>query len=356
MRVLEMRILYDGPFSKSPKSGIAKYFQSLSHELKKKHSVFFSRRSFTEYSNDINLPLPFHFRPHRLSFLLERMWFKILASKPFQIIHPIEYQLSPAGEYCHKKNSKLVITVHDLIHEKFGAPGKLYKKENRRSFYAKANGFIFVSNSTRKDFGEFYPELADRTPSSVIWHGNNFENTNRIEDKKKKQVLFVGAREGYKNFKGAVESFRIVAPVLTDLRLVVAGPPPNASELSIVEDLHQRVDWVTYPDENKLCKIYSESVALMYVSKYEGFGMPVVEAMSQGCIPIAINHSSLPEIMGEAGILLESSNPQEIGEAISRCYKDINFSKLKVRLGKQRSKKFMWKKSANEVLSFYEEL
>lgn len=351
-----MRILYDGPFSKCPKSGIAKYFQRLSHELKKKHSVFFSRRSFTEYSNDINLPLPFHFRPHRLSFLLERMWFKILASKPFQIIHPIEYQLSPAGEYCHKKNSKLVITVHDLIHEKFGAPGKLYKKENRRSFYAKANGFIFVSNSTRNDFGEFYPELADRTPTAVIWHGNNFENINRIDTKKKNQVLFVGARDGYKNFKGAVESFRLVASDLIDLRLVVAGPPSQPSELSLVEDLHQRVDWITYPDENELRKIYAESVALMYVSRYEGFGMPIVEAMSQGCIPIAINHSSLPEIMGDAGILLSSSDPHEIGQAISKCCTDNDFSKLKVRLGETRSKIFNWEKCAKKVLSFYGEM
>ena len=351
-----MRILFDGPYSKYPKSGIAKYFERLSLELTKKHSVFFSRRSFSDNSNEINLPLPFHFRPHRLSFVMERLWFEYLARKPFQIIHPIEYELSPAGEYCHKRNSKLVITVHDLIHEKFGAPGNLYEKEKRNSFYSKANGFIFVSNSTRKDFGEFYPELAVRSPTAVIWHGNNFDNANRIEGKKKNQVLFVGARDGYKNFKGAVESFRLVASDLTDLKLVVAGPPPQHSELSLVHDLHQRVDWVTYPDENELRKIYAESVALMYVSKYEGFGMPIVEAMSQGCIPVAINHSSLPEIMGDAGILLNSSDPHEIGQAISRCCKDNDFSKVKVRIGEARSKTFMWEKCAKEVLSFYQEL
>ena len=131
----------------------------------------------------------------------------------------------------------------------------------------------------------------------------------------------MGTRDGYKNFKGAVESFRLVASDLNDLKLVVAGPPPQHSELSLVHDLHQRVDWVTYPDENELRKIYAESVALMYVSKYEGFGMPIVEAMSQGCIPVAINQSSLPEIMGDAGILLNSSDPHEIGQAISRCFK-----------------------------------
>ena len=351
-----MRILFDGPYSKFPKSGITKYFQRLSLELTKKHSVFFSRRSFSDNSNEINLPLPFHFRPHRLSFFMERMWFEYLARKSFQIVHPIEYELSPAGEYCLNGNSKLVITVHDLIHEKFGAPGKLYKKESRNSFYAKANGFIFVSKSTRKDFGEFYPKLADRTPTTVIWHGNNFEDTNPIEGKKKNQVLFVGARDGYKNFTGAVESFRHVASDLIDLRLVVAGPPPQHSELTLVHDLQQRVDWVTYPDEYELRKIYAESVALMYVSKYEGFGMPIIEAMSQGCIPVAINHSSLPEIMGDAGILLESSDPHEIGRSIARCCKDNDFSKVKVRLGKSRSKTFMWEKCAKEVLSFYEEL
>lgn len=351
-----MRILFDGPYSKYPKSGIAKYFERLSLELAKKHSVFFSRRSFSNNSNEINLPLPFHFRPHRMSFFMEWIWFKYLARKPFQIIHPIEYELSPAGEYCHKRNSKLVITVHDLIHEKFGAPGNLYEKEKRNSFYSKANGFIFVSNSTRKDFGEFYPELLDSTPSEVIWHGNNFDNSNPIESKKKNQVLFVGTRDGYKNFKGAVESFRLVASDLTDLRLLVTGPPPQPSELSLIKGLHQRVDWVTYPDENELRKIYAESVALMYVSKYEGFGMPIVEAMSQGCIPIAINHSSLPEIMGNAGILLKSSDPHEIGQAISKCCKDNDFSEVKKAQGTARSKTFMWEKCAKEVLTFYGEL
>ena len=351
-----MNILFDGPFSKSPKSGIAKYFEKLSLELNKKHSVFFSRRSLSENSSEINLPSPFHFRPHRFSFFMERLWFKYLARKPFQIIHPIEYELSPAGEYCLNRNSRLVITVHDLIQEKFGAPGKLYEKDKRSSFYAKANGFIFVSNSTRKDFGEFYPELADRTPTAVIWHGNNSENTNRIDTKKKNQVLFVGARDGYKNFKGAVESFRLVASDLMDLRLVVAGPPAQPSELSLIEDLSQRVDWIVYPEENELRKIYAESVALMYVSKYEGFGMPIVEAMSEGCIPIAINHSSLPEIMGDAGILLNSSDPHEIGQAISRCFTDNDFSKSKVRLGETRSKIFNWGNCAKEVLSFYQEL
>ena len=116
------------------------------------------------------------------------------------------------------------------------------------------------------------------------------------------------------------------------------------------------MDWITYPDENELRKIYAESVALMYVSRYEGFGMPIVEAMSQGCIPIAINHSSLPEVMGDAGILLKSSDPHEIGQAISKCCTDNDFSKLKVRLGETRAKIFNWEKCAKKVLSFYGEL
>ena len=57
-------------------------------------------------------------------------------------------------------------------------------------------------------------------------------------------------------------------------------------------------------------KIYSESLALLYVSKYEGFGMPLIEAMSQGCVPIAGNHSSIPEVMADAGISVNVSNPE----------------------------------------------
>jgi glycosyltransferase involved in cell wall biosynthesis len=351
-----MKILFDGPYSKYPTSGITKYFQRLSTELAKNQSVSFSRRPFSHNSNEIKLPTPFHFRPHRLSFFLEQLWFKYFIRNPFQIIHPIEYELSPTGQYFLEKNAKLVITIHDLIHEKFGAPGKLYDKEKRSSFYAKANGFVFVSKSTRNDFGEFYSDLAERTPSTVIWHGNNFENIRPIDSKKKNQVLYVGSRDGYKNFEGAVESFRIVATELTELELVVAGAPPQPRELSLIDDLRNRVTWITYPSENELLELYAESLVLLYVSKYEGFGMPIVEAMSQGCIPVAINHSSLPEVMGDAGILLDTSDPHEIGRAISRCCKDSSFLKRKVRLGHERCRLFRWEKSAQEVLSFYSKL
>ena len=85
------------------------------------------------------------------------------------------------------------------------------------------------------------------------------------------------------------------------------------------KEIWNKVKWVENPDDQTLKKIYSESLALLYVSKYEGFGMPLIEAMSQGCVPIAGNHSSIPEVMADAGISVNVSNPEEISRAMIRC-------------------------------------
>ena len=151
-------------------------------------------------------------------------------------------------------------------------------------------------------------------------------------------------------------AFRRVTCEKNGLRLVVAGPPPDSEELKMVHDLSSRITWYNYPDQEKLKEIYAESMALLYVSKYEGFGMPLVEAMSQGCVPIALNHSSIPEVLQGAGILLQSDGPEEIAQAISRCCNDPDFYQSKVGVGKKRSIDFDWQKCATEVLAFYRSL
>ena len=242
-----------------------------------------------------------HFRPHRISFYLEYLWHKYFSNLEIDIVHPTEFQLSPTGSFFVKKGAKLVITIHDLIHEKFGAPGDLYSKASRTNFYNQADGYIFVSKSTRNDFAEFYPDLIKSRPSKIIWHGGNFPIDERKNKNLRKQFLFVGSREGYKNFATAAQAFCKVANKCKDCTLVVAGAPPKSSELTIVKNYEHQISWIEFPDEEQLKTLYAESVALLYVSKYEGFGMPLLEAMSQGCIPITGNHSSIPEVLGKAG-------------------------------------------------------
>ena len=147
---------------------------------------------------------------------------QIFYQKKIHIVHPTEFTLTPTGHFFLKKGAKLVITIHDLIHEKFGAPKGLYDSEKRTKFYAKADGYIFVSNSTKKDFGNHYPSLICSKPSMVIWHGNNFD-TNEVNVQKKNQFLFVGSRNGYKNFDNAYLAFEKTLEQYQDCFLMIMG-------------------------------------------------------------------------------------------------------------------------------------
>ena len=351
-----MNILYDGSFSANPKGGVVRYFHEISKRVAKNHIVSFSRRPIGRFAKEIHLPPFAHFRPHRISFYLEYLWYRYLSNSRIDIVHPTEFQLSPTGNLFVKEGAKLVITIHDLIHEKFGAPGDLYTKTSRTNFYRQANGYIFVSKSTQNDFEEFYPELFQSKSSKVIWHGCNFPIFEERNQKQKKQFLFVGSRNGYKNFKTAAQVFCKVADQCKGCRLVIAGSPPKSTELAILRNYENLISWVEFPDEERLRSLYAESVALLYISKYEGFGMPLLEAMSQGCIPIAGNHSSIPEVLGEAGIKVNCESADELSEAMEKCLVDDSKTKSLVKRGYDRAFFFTWQKSAELHADFYKNL
>ena len=351
-----MNILYDGPFSSNPKGGVVRYFHQISKGISKDNDIFFSRKPTGRFPQEIHLPPFAHFRPHRISFYLEYLWHKYFSNLEIDIVHPTEFQLSPTGSFFVKKGAKLVITIHDLIHEKFGAPGDLYSKASRTNFYNQADGYIFVSKSTRNDFAEFYPELFESRPSMVIWHGCNFPINERKNKNLRKQFLFVGSREGYKNFTAAAQAFCKVANKCKDCTLVVAGAPPKSSERAILKNYENQISWIEFPEEEQLRTLYAESMALLYISKYEGFGMPLLEAMSQGCIPIAGNHSSIPEVLGDAGIKVNCESISELSDAMQKCLVDESETKNLVKKGYDRASFFTWEKSAELHTNFYENL
>ena len=188
-----MNILFDGPLTHFPKGGVLRYYRELSHNLLQHNHIYFSRYSRKEKSTRFTTPPFAHFRPHKLSFYVEYLWFKFFNKVKIDIVHPTEFQLSPTGSYFVNKGAKLVITIHDLIHEQFGSPVGLYDPKSRSKFYAKAAGYIFVSESTKKDFSKFYPNLLATKPSTVIWHGSNYR-INETSIKNSKKFLFVGSR------------------------------------------------------------------------------------------------------------------------------------------------------------------
>ena len=348
-----MNILYDGPFTQYPKGGVLRYYRELSLSLLNENDVYFSRYSNKDHSKNFILPPFAHFRPHKLSFYLEYLWFKFWFKNKIDIVHPTEFQLSPAGSYFVNKGAKLVITIHDLIHEKFGALTGFYNQKSRYDFYEKADGYFFVSESTQNDFAEFYPDLFATKPSQVIWHGSNYSVINDTANKCSKKFLFVGSRRGYKNFCTAAEAFCEIAKIYPTARFVIAGAPPYQDELELLKDAQNQIDWKVFPEDKELKKLYMSSLALLYTSNYEGFGMPMVEAMSQGCIPIAGNHSSIAEILGDAGLIVNTNSVSEVASAMYKCISDAKFVEKLQKTGFDRISEFDWYSTARKTLKFY---
>lgn len=353
-----MRILYDAPFYPKPKAGIARYLHEISKIASYQHHVWFSRRisPSTHRQSHVHLP-PFpHFRPHRLSFFLEKLYFKFQSTqKTFDIVHAGEFAFTPAGLLAISKGAAKIITIHDLIHEKFGAPGSLYVPEQRRSFYQSADGLIFVSKSTMSDFFSHYDLCGESIPHTVVHHGMTFQARRPTQEKKTNQFLYVGSRSGYKNFAQALEAFQIHCVKNPDARLLIAGAVPTSEDIRLSQSIEKQVDWLENPDDEELQEAYRKSIALLYVSKYEGFGLPLLEAMSQGCIPIAGNHSSIPEVMGEGGFLINDvSSSREMATAMNDLAKNETLRNQYVNSGFKRCSTFSWQRATNETLSLYE--
>jgi glycosyltransferase involved in cell wall biosynthesis len=157
-------------------------------------------------------------------------------------------------------------------------------------------------------------------------------------------VLFVGDRGGYKNFDTLVRAMG-TSRVLRDMPLVCFGGGP-------IRD--KRVIHVSGGDD-VLASLYTQAAALVYPSLYEGFGMPLLEAMACGCPVVCSNTASLPEIAGDAAELCDPSDPAHIAAAIENVLSPARATELR-RLGAARVKEFTWEKCARETREVYRSL
>ena len=352
-----MKILFDGPYQSIPKSGVLLYFNLLARELAKSNIIYFSRTCTKNFKrNGVSTPKFLHYRPHKFFFYLEYIWFKFFGPKHFDVVHTIEYSLSPTGRYFVKKGAKHVITIYDLIHEIFGASPNLYNKFLRENFYKKCNGLLFISNSTKHDFNKFYAEFSSY-PNSVTYLASKYTQSSIPKYKSRKpNFIYAGSREGYKNFNLALKIFSLILVKLPNAKLIVCGSPPNKNEKNITQNIKNSLKWISFPSDDELKDIFLDSFALFYTSSYEGFGLPLLEAMSNGCIPVAGNHSSIPEVMGKAGILLDNDNiDQSINELIE-IFKNAKKHEFVLQHGFKQASKFSWSKTASDTLRFYKSL
>lgn len=351
-----MQINYDNIiYSLQKAGGISIYWTELIKRIVKKDNV-----SFYESQNS-NI-----FRKEIVIVTKEESGinFKILRYLPF--IKKLPYKSIFHSSYYRVALQKDVVnitTVHDFTYEYFRSGLAKYIHVWQKGFaIKKSDGIICVSENTKKDLIKFYP-MIDESKIKVIYNGVgdefiNLENpkeylTDEFERlKDKKYILYIGDRSSYKNFDIAIE---VLKKLNNYSFVVVGGQEFSKDELENKIDIKDRVFHFRGIGGDKLNTLYNNAFCLLYPSSYEGFGIPISEAMKARCPVVSTNISSIPEVAGDAGLLVDEIKVENFIDEIKKL-EDSEFRNELINKGLEQSKRFSWDKCFGETYSFYQEV
>jgi glycosyltransferase involved in cell wall biosynthesis len=169
--------------------------------------------------------------------------------------------------------------------------------------------------------------------------------------------LYVGALHPRKNLSRVLKAFTALAPH-TNAQLVIVGPPSWGANQTLAEVLQEakrggRVIFTDYVSDETLHQLYEEALCLVFPSLYEGFGLPVLEAMAHGTPVITSTVSSLPEVVGEAGLLVDPNSVEAIKQVMLRVAMDADLRQTLRVKGLARAKTFTWQATAQKTLEVY---
>lgn len=258
-----------------------------------------------------------------------------------------------------RENVFNIIIIHDFIYELYSPKSFSYYFNviPKSNAIRKSDAIICVSENTRRDLFTFFPSLPSEKVT-VIHNGvsDDFKLNAPLSAlflmlNPQKYVVFIGARSSYKNFKLTVDSLHY-----SDLNLqlvIVSNQPLNRSEVTY---LNQKLGCGRYFLFNKLSNsdlngLYSNAFSLMYLSKYEGFGIPVLEAQRSGCPVIASVLSSIPEVGGNGYIPVETLDVQSVSNAIKKLL-DQSVRIQIIEKGYANSMRFSWEKTSELYFDF----
>jgi glycosyltransferase involved in cell wall biosynthesis len=266
------------------------------------------------------------------------------------LFHPTYYD----SYFFKKLNKPFIVTVHDLIEFKFK---EQYKNNSlapeMETIIRKANRIIAISENTKKDLIEILKIPSEKI--DVIYHGYNKSLFVEKPNKFGRYILFVGYRQGYKNFSALAKAFSNIILKDGDLKLICVGQPFNKEELNLLKKLKILENTIAFGvTENKLNELYSNALVFVYPTLYEGFGMPILEAFANNCPVCLSNTSSLPEIAANAAEYFDPKDIESISNAICKTIYDSDFSKQLVSKGRIRLNNFSWTKCSLETMNSYE--
>lgn len=267
----------------------------------------------------------------------------------------------------------VVVTVHDLIAVRFGADIPFWSRQYFGRLmpfsYRYADHIIAASEHTKQDIIDLLNIPKEKI--SVIYLGLDYQLTkpvvrqeiDRVKNKfhiKDNYLLYIGTLNPRKNLIFLVNVFAKIASQLPNLSLVIVGKKGWYFEklFSLIDKLGltKRVILTNYVSDEDKVALYSGAEIFTFPSLYEGFGLPVLEAMALGVAVVASQRSSIPEIVGEAGVLLDPSSETEWVKSILEILKNQKLKNQYITLGRERAKQFSWRSTAKQTIGVYNQV
>jgi glycosyltransferase involved in cell wall biosynthesis len=272
------------------------------------------------------------------------------------IVHETNFALKPIG-----RGRRRVVTMYDMIYDLFAEefPDAKPVIAAKRAAVDRADHVICISENTRRDLVRLYG--VDPARTSVVHLGYSMTTEPNTAEpgggERRSTLLYVGNRKGYKNFGTLLQAYAS-SPVLREFELIAFGGhellPDEEDEISRL-GITDRVRFESGSDQ-KLAARYRGATAFIYPSKYEGFGIPPLEAMSHGCPVVSSNAGSIPEVVADAGVYFDPNSAEELRTILERVATTDELQEDLRRRGYERLSAFSWDKCAADTARIYREI
>ena len=265
--------------------------------------------------------------------------------------------------FCRAKSA---ITIHDLGFKRFPQVYSFWQRIYARFVHwwavKKANQIIVPSEFTKKELIEMYQTKEDKI--ATIFEGYDKKTFCLIKDQKKISsvlkkyqikesfFLYIGRLEKKKNIKGLIQAYdKLCALRSKPPKLVLIGKPGYGySEIKDQINKNKNIITPGYVKFNDLPYFYNKATAFIFPSFYEGFGLPILEAMACGCPVLASNAGSIQEIGGQAVLYFNPNKPEELTNILKKILIDRDLKHKLIQKGLERIKGFSWEKCAQETI------
>lgn len=342
-------------------TGISVYAYNILPQLKTLEPIILSNQHFSDFNS---LPIPSGISPeYGFKGHVRRLWW--LQSALPKIYQGLGSSLifSPLPEAPIHTDCRFIVAVHDLIPLRFPRPRSPLTNYFRYvvpQIVRRAAHIVASSNSTAQDLEHFYrinPNKITTIPLAYDRKNFTFEPSS-VQRTKERYFIYIGRQDIYKNIGNLISAFARVA-LETNTQLWLVGPEDKRYTPQLLEqvrelDIANRVHFLNYVAYGELPKLLAGAIALVSPSLWEGFGLPALEAMACGTPVIASNVSSLPEVVGDAAVLIDPYSIDELAAAMSAMANDTKLCNAYQQAGLARADQFSWAKTGQRTVEVLE--